>query len=84
MPKQRLANHKRLRELHLPNCDCRARVGSQPSMHIFLEGGAGHKSSKMHSECLSAGLHRNGSLTMLDLSMNRLTATSALVLEAGP
>ena len=31
----RLASHKRLRELHLPNCDCRARV---VSMHIFLEG----------------------------------------------
>ncbi|CAE7245013.1 argH2, partial [Symbiodinium sp. CCMP2456] len=59
-----LASHKRLRELHLPNCDCRARVVSQPSMHIFLEG-----------------LGRNSSLTMLDLSMNRLTSTSALVLE---
>ncbi|CAE7232805.1 argH2 [Symbiodinium necroappetens] len=59
-----LASHKRLRELHLPNCDCRARVVSQPSMHIFLEG-----------------LGRNSSLTMLDLSMNRLTSISALVLE---
>jgi len=59
-----LASHKRLRELHLPNCDCQARVGSQPSMHIFLEG-----------------LHRNSSLTLLDLSMNRLSATSALILE---
>ncbi|CAE7433994.1 ddaF [Symbiodinium natans] len=59
-----LASHKRLRELHLPNCDCRALIGSQPSMHVFLEG-----------------LGRNSSLTMLDLSMNRLTSTSALILE---
>jgi len=58
-----LATHKRLRELHMPNCDSCV-SGVESSTHLFLEG-----------------LCRNSSLVMLDLSMNRLDSTGALILE---
>lgn len=58
-----LASHKRLRELHMPNCDSCV-SGVESSTHLFLEG-----------------LYRNGSLSMLDLSMNRLDSSGALILE---
>lgn len=58
-----LASHKRLRELHMPNCDSCV-SGVESSTHLFLEG-----------------LYRNASLCMLDLSMNRLDSSGALILE---
>ena len=33
----RLASHKRLRELHMPNCDSCV-SGVESSTHLFLEG----------------------------------------------
>ena len=85
-PHMRLSGHKRLRELHMPNCD--SCVGSHSSTHVFLEGECLTGLLEFDSHIFRSfsvvfqGLYRNSSLTTLDLSMNRLDSFGALILEA--